>query len=296
MRADAALSLRRLALAALALPALGFGPCADERERPRLASGPIERSAAAGSVAIAVAGGPSPEQALLRELYAQALSAAGFDVERAGPLAQRRGVAALRQGRIDGYPAYARNGHSPAARGLTALARTPFSSGTALAVRAGTAARLELERISDLGDDAGELTLYGPPGCRRRGGCLDVLREVYGLSFRRFVAVREELRHEPLRKRLGDVSLVRATDPQLGRNGLVVLADDGNAFARRPATLVVRERVARRGGRALRAAVSKVAAGLTNEVMQELRARVELDQRSARSVASDYLRDAGLVR
>jgi len=60
-------------------------------------------------------------------------------------------------------------------------------------------------------------------------------------------------------------------------------------------TLVVNsERL--KAGTGLSDPVEKVQKGLTDEVMQELNARVDLDKKTPEAVAGEYLRESGLVQ
>ncbi len=87
------------------------------------------------------------------------------------------------------------------------------------------------------------------------------------------------LRHEVLTKGQADVSIVFTTDPQNKREGFVLLEDDKGMFPPYNSTFVVRNDVVEKAGPDLaedrRAWSSK---GLTDEVMQELNARVDLDK------------------
>ena len=60
-------------------------------------------------------------------------------------------------------------------------------------------------------------------------------------------------------------------------------------------TLVLRRSVVQRAGPDLERTIRLVNSQLTAPNMQELNARVDLDQRSARAVAHEFLRQTGLV-
>ena len=61
-------------------------------------------------------------------------------------------------------------------------------------------------------------------------------------------------------------------------------------------TLVVRDDVLKKAGPDLEKVVAQVKKGLTDEVMQELNARVDLDKKTPKEVASEYLRESGLIQ
>ena len=158
-----------------------------------------------------------------------------------------------------------------------------------------TADKYSLQKISDLEPVAGKLTLYGSPECRQRLDCLLGLEQVYGLKFKKFVPVDLALRHEVLKKGQADVSIVFTTDPQNKREGFVLLEDDKGMFPPYNSTLVVRNDVIEKAGPDFAKTVDMVSKGLTDEVMQELNARVDLDKQTPADVAGQYLQESGLT-
>ncbi len=103
------------------------------------------------------------------------------------------------------------------------------------------------------------------------------------------------LRHEVLTKGQADVSIVFTTDPQIKREKFVLLEDDKDMFPPYNSTLVVRDQTIEQAGPDLEEVVGQVNEGLTDEAMQELNARVDLDKETPKAVASQYLQETGLV-
>jgi osmoprotectant transport system substrate-binding protein len=261
------------------------------------------------------------EQKILGEIFAQGLEAAGYKVEKELNLGdEKTALAALEDGEISAYPEYtgtallsffevpseglpsdpqqayeqARDGF--AERDLTAFPPTPFTSSNEVAMTKETQERLGgITKISELEEHAGDLTLYGSPECRQRRDCLLGLQDVYGLEFRRFVPVAIDLRHQVLEQGRADLSIVFTTDPQIQRNQEVLLEDDKGMFPPYNSTLVVRNDVVEQAGDDLPRVIEQVEAGLTDEVMQELNARVDLDKETPEAVATAYLRESGLI-
>jgi osmoprotectant transport system substrate-binding protein len=261
------------------------------------------------------------EQKVLGEIFAQGLAAAGYRVRKQLDLGDENvALKALRAGRIDAYPEYTgtaltsffgvRSSDIPkdprrafqearagfARMGLTAYPPTPFTSSNEVAVTQRTAKKYNLTSISELSRVAGRLTLYGPPECRRRLDCLLGLEQVYGLRFEKFVPVAIDLRHEVLNTGRADVSIVFTTDPENKRDNIVLLRDDRRMFPPYNSTLVVRDRTAERAGADLPRTLAKVERRLNAPEMQELNARVDLDQKAPAEVASEYLREEALVK
>ena len=83
-----------------------------------------------------------------------------------------------------------------------------------------------------------QATLYGSPECRQRLDCLLGLEQVYGLQFKRFVPVAPPSATRCSTAGRADVSIVFTTDPQIKRDGEVLLVDDKGMFPPYNSTLV----------------------------------------------------------
>jgi osmoprotectant transport system substrate-binding protein len=316
-------SARRAALAPLLAVALLVGACGGDDD-PGTArdpgNGTIRHQERNEATTITVGSKDFTEQKVLGEIYAQGLEAAGYRAERRLDLEDETVARrALDEGAIDGYPEYTGTAlltlcdvptrevpKDPvqafeatrecfARDGLTAFPPTPFTNSNEVGVTRATATEHGLVRISDLRRVDQDFTLYGTPECRRRADCLAGLRSVYGLRFARFVPVDSGRRHEVLRDGGEIASIVFTTDPQNRREDIVLLEDDRGMFPPYNSTLVVRDEVARQAGPDLPRVLEMLQARLTDEVMQELNARVDLDAEAPRDVAAGYLEAAGLV-
>jgi osmoprotectant transport system substrate-binding protein len=319
---------RWLILLALLVAALAVAGCGDDNGDGGSGAADTSKDTQAGiqkndknaSTKITIGSKNFTEQKVLGEVYAQALSAAGYDVSTQLNLGdEKTALKALEGGDISAYPEYtgtallsffgftadklpsdeataydeAKAGF--AKKNLTALEPTPFVSSNEVAVTKETADKLGLEKISDLKGKSQDLTLYGSPECRQRLDCKLGLEQVYGLKFKKFVPVAIDLRHEVLKKGQADVSIVFTTDPQNKREGFVLLEDDKGMFPPYNSTLVVRNDVLQKAGPDFEKVVNQVTKGLTDEVMQELNARVDLDKSTPEDVAGQYLKETGLV-
>jgi len=285
------------------------------------AASAIKEDPANASTTITVGSKNFTEQKVLGEIYAQALQAAGYKVKKELNLGDEKTAhKAVKDGQIDAYPEYTgtallsffgyKSNKLPknptkayqaakfgfASEGLTAFPPTPFTSSNEVAVTKETAQKYGLKKISDLSKVASKLTLYGSPECRQRLDCLLGLQQVYGLKFKKFVPVDIALRHEVLNKGQADVSIVFTTDPQIKREGEVLLQDDKGMFPPYNSTLVMRNAVAKKGGTKLNDLITKVNKGLTAPAMQELNARVDLDKKTPEEVGSEYLSESGLTQ
>jgi osmoprotectant transport system substrate-binding protein len=316
-------------LAMLMLASLSLAACGDDDDdsagnsdttTEKAASEAIVSNPDNKSTTITVGSKNFTEQKVLGEIFAQAFEAAGYTVDTQLNLGdETTALKAVESGEIDAYPEYTgtalgsffgvKSDEIPkdpeqafedakagfAEKGLTALPPTPFTSSNEVAVTQETADEFDLEKISDLEAEAENLTLYGSPECRQRQDCLLGLQEVYGLEFKKFTPVDIALRHEVLTKGQADLSIVFTTDPQIKREGFVLLEDDKGMFPPYNSTLVVRDETIEEAGPDLADAAGMVEKGLTNEVMQELNARVDLDKKTPKQVATEYLRESGLI-
>jgi osmoprotectant transport system substrate-binding protein len=322
---------RWLVLLMLLVAALAAAGCGDDDDddggngggastSEEAAAGQIQENPDNSATEITIGSKNFTEQKILGEIYAQALEAAGYTVKKELNLGdEKTALAALEAGEISAYPEYtgtallsffgfkadevpkdedqafeeAKKGF--AKKNLTALPPTPFVSSNEVAVTQETADKLGLQKISDLEGKSQDLTLYGTPECRQRLDCLLGLQEVYGLEFKKFVPVAVYLRHEVLSKGQADVSIVFTTDAQNKREGFVLLEDDKGMFPPYNSTLVVRDDVLEEAGPDLEKTVALVNEGLTDEVMQELNARADLDKETFEAVAGQYLEESGLT-
>jgi osmoprotectant transport system substrate-binding protein len=259
------------------------------------------------------------EQFVVAELYAGALEAAGFKVERKINLGTTL-VAheAVRTGAIDIYPEYTGTGlyavmkaqgvtetdpakihemvkaHYEREYKLTWLKPSNVNNGYAIIVRPETAREMNLKTLSDLPKAAPKLKLgAGPEFADRRDG-IKGLKEVYGIEFRefrQFAALR--LRYEALAQKQIDVTNGYATDWQIAAEKFAALDDDKKLFPPYYLAPVVRLDVAA-NPKAVEA-LEKVGAAIDNTVMQELNRQVEVDKKEPRQVAAAFLKAKGIV-
>jgi osmoprotectant transport system substrate-binding protein len=303
----------------LALAACGEddGDGGDSRAAESAAIRPNPKNA---STTIRVGSKNFTEQKVLGEIYAQGLQAAGYKVSRKLSLGNEKAAQkALLSGEVDGYPEYtgtallslcgvdaSRVPKDPseayqnarkcfAKKSLTAYPPTPFTSSNEVAVTQQVADAHGLQQISDLAKVDGQFTLFGSPECAGRTDCLKGLEEIYGLKFKQFSQVSVDERHAVLDRGDNIASIVFTTDPQNRRSGIVLLEDDKGMFPPNNSTFVVRDEVAAKAGPDLERIIGLLQTGLTDEVMQELNARVDIDQESPGAVARAYLQQARLI-
>jgi glycine betaine/choline ABC-type transport system substrate-binding protein len=282
----------------------------------------IQRNAANADVSLTVGSKNFTEQFILGEIYAQALQAAGYKVKKDLNFGSEQiAFRALKRGDLDAYPEYtntaltsffgvkvtdipddaqqavedARNDF--AKEGLVAFDPAPFNSANAVGMLKKKADELGVKTVSDLKGKSQDLTLYGSPECRQRPDCLVGLQQNYGLKFKRFVPVDIGLRYEVLDKGQADLSIIFTTDAQLStRNDVVTLEDDKHVFPPGNPVFVARQQVVDKAGPDLQKTVESVQKGLTEKVVRELNARVDVDREEPSKVARAYLRESGYIQ
>jgi osmoprotectant transport system substrate-binding protein len=261
------------------------------------------------------------EQFVVAELYAAALEAAGFKVERKINLgATLIAHEALRTGAIDLYPEYTGTGLAAVIRAqgptesdpekayqavkafyekeykLTWLKPSAVNNGHVMVVRRETAQAMNLKTLSDLAKVSGKMKIgAGPEFGDRRDG-LKGMKEVYGIEFgefRPFAAL--SLRYEALLRRQIDIANGFATDWQIAAEKFAALKDDKNLFPPYYLAPVVRLDTVAGNAKAVEALL-RVGSLIDNPTMQELNRQVEVDKKEPRAVAAAFLKAKGVIR
>ncbi|MEY2442493.1 MAG: osmoprotectant transport system substrate-binding protein opuBD [bacterium] len=273
----------------------------------------------ASSVSLKVGSKNFTEQYILGEIYAQALQAAGYKVSKDLNLGSELvAYKALKQGAIDAYPEYtgtsltsffkvkiedvpkdAQQAYTDAKAdyakvGITALPPTPFENTYRMAVTKAKAKQLgNPTKISDLKAKASSMTVNGFPECRQRIDCLLGVEQAYGLKFKKFLP--GENKFQILDNGDADIAFVFTTDGALSSGKYVVLDDDKSIFPPYNISLTVRDSAAKKLGAAGQAVVIRVQKYMTEEIMQELNARVDIDKQEPKAVAAEYLKNFGFT-
>jgi len=279
----------------------------------------IESNADNEGVKLTIGSKNFTEQIVLGEIYAQGLEAAGYDVDTDLNLGSETvALQALKAGEISGYPeyvstaltsffdtppedvpgnaddAYAQVQTDLEKDGIEAFPPTPFQSANAVGLLTSKADELGVDKISDLEGKSQDLKLYGSPECRQRVDCLVGLEDNYGLDFASFTPVDIGLRYEVLDKKQADLSIVFTTDAQLGvSDEYTILDDDKGLLPAGNVVFLTDKKTVEEAGPDYRSTIEEVQSGLTEKVMQELDARVDIDKETPEDVAADYLKSAG---
>jgi osmoprotectant transport system substrate-binding protein len=183
------------------------------------------------------------------------------------------------------------------ASGVSVLDMARAENENGIVVAADTAARYDLEDISDLREHAAEMSFGGPPECTERPLCLPGLEQTYGLRFERFVPLDPggPTTVAALTEGDIDVALLFTTDPHLTSRDLVLLRDDRRLQPAENIVPIVRSSVLERFGNGLRNSLRAVSNRLTTPVLRRLNFLVDVRERDPGEVARRWLIRQGLV-
>ena len=319
---------RIVALPTVVLAITGLVACGSDNNKDKSStsaggstSGVIEKNPDNAGKTITVGSKNFTEEFILGNIYAQALKAAGYKVKTQLNLGSEQiANRAVKSGQVDAYPEYtstaltsffkvkiadapkdANKAYEQAKAdyakvGLTALPPTPFNDAQAVGMTKKKADELGIKTISDLKPKAKDIVFAGTPECKQRVDCLLGLQQIYGLKFKKFTPVDIAQRYKTADSGQAQLIEVFTTDGQLAGGKYVVLTDDKHIFPPYNATLVVKDSALKKAGPDLQKVVEQVQKGMTTEVMQELNSRVDIDKQEPKDVASEYLKETGLIK
>jgi osmoprotectant transport system substrate-binding protein len=315
--------VRHRSLAALAvLVACGTAACGtgDVDVAAAMQDAPARAAADEPAGPITVGSFDFTESRIVAEIYARALEASGFPVDRAPGVAAREVLEpALEQGLVDLVPEYAGTAlafltgdpSAPSAdaavtherlvdayadRNVVVLDGAEAQNQNALVVRRETAEQQGLADISDLSPAAANMVLGGPPECPSRPLCLLGLRDVYGLRFERFVPldVGGPVTIAALEGGEIDVAVLFTADrPNIG-DQMTFLVDDRGLQPAENITPVLRQDVLRAHGAELERRINEVTRRLKTADLAGLVRRANVDREDPARLADAWLREAGL--
>ena len=297
----------------LALTACGSGddPLATDPAAPSedATSGTGEAGESTGGGEVIVGSANFPENVLLAEIYAAALSDAGVEVTTRLNIGSREAyMAGLEDGSIDLIPEYTgglatylnpeitvtsseevlAEAQDNLPEGLQLLEISEAEDKDSLVVTQETADELGLASIADLEPHAGDLVLGGPPEFESRPNGVDGLREVYGLEFAEFrsLAAGSNLTVQALVNGQVDAANIFTTDPAIEENDFVVLEDPESIFAAQNVVPLIRSDAV---NGTVEEALDAVSAALTVENLTEMMVQVISDGQAPADVAREFV-------
>jgi len=268
--------------------------------------------------AVSIGSAGFPEAALVAEIYAQALEAQGFTVDRHLELGERPAVrSAFDSGDINLAPDYlgglaslleaevtsdADATHDALVAALeeigqTALDYSPGTDADGFAVRQETADDLSLATMTDLAGVADQLVWGLATGCPDNPVCGPALNDVYGIDISTLET--ESLNPcspeiaESLNNSAIDVAQVCTTQAEIAAFNFVLMEDDGGMAPAQNLVPVMTQELADAGGDTLANALNAVTELLTTEELTNLNQQIA-EQESYEDIASQWLSDNAL--
>jgi osmoprotectant transport system substrate-binding protein len=325
MRIARTLALGASVLVLASACATGGGSSSAPSTGPSAAPAASTGGAAASDPTIKVGSDGFYEAKLMAEIYAQALEAAGYKVDRTGIGMGARKVSApaLESGQIDLKPeyigsglAYYQNGAQtgdPAANqkalqailaakggGITVLDYSPAADQNAFVVRPETASQLKLAKMSDLTAVQAQLKFGVATDCATNPVCGPALKAAYGLDLSNAtkLAACDTPMVQALKGKTIDVGELCSTQPDIAVNGWVVLTDDKQTQpADNLAPLVRNDLLGKLADKAgFEKILNAVSAAMDTATLTDLGKQVSVDNKDIAVVAKAWLQSKSLVK
>ncbi len=305
---------RMLALGAVLL-ALTISACT-----PGGGSTSPSASASAGKPTVTVGSAGFDESALVAEIYAQALEAHGYTVNRHLQLGERPVVqAALASNQVNLVPEYLGGLGSSlgaaissdaqatfdalqaklAEKSLVALNFSPGTDADGFVLRQETATTLSLATMSDLAKVAGQLVWGLAPGCPDNPVCGPGLKSTYGIDISKLqvqsLPACSGQMAQSLNSSAIDVAQVCTTQPDIQTFNFVLLKDDKGLQPAQNIVPVARKDLLDAAPADFEATLNAVSAKLTTAELTKLNVAVSVNQVSLANAAHQWLTDNGLI-
>jgi len=277
-------------------------------------SSPSPATYPAGTGSITIGSAAFPENVLLADIYAGAMSAKGVKVSKKLQIGERPVyIKALQDGSIDMVPEYSGSILSYFDKSATATAPNAVYAAlqqklpTTLAVlnyaqaqdndtivvTQDTAKKYNLRTLADLCPVAGQLTLGAPKQFETRPDGVPALKSIYGISFKAFkpLDVGGPVTVSSLKNGQVDAADLFSTDPAIKGNNFVALTDSRNQFA---AQNIVPLATKAKITQTIADAANAVSAKLDTDTLAGLVAKVQNDKQDPEAVAKAWLSQNGL--
>jgi len=285
-------------------------------------SGSPSESAAGNKPDVSVGSADFWEAAVTAEMYAQALEAKGYTVERHLEIGERPAVhAAFDADEINLIPEYL-GGLSGQGLGIEELSSDPqeawdnmqdalankgwvsfdFSPGTdadGFAVRQETADEFGLETMSDVAEVADQLVWGVAEGCPTNPVCGPGLKDTYGIDLATLQVESLPPCSTDIATSLNDsaidVAQVCTTQPEIGSMNLVLLTDDKHLQPAQNLVPIASKDLADAGGAELADTLNAITAKLTTEALTQLGVSIVVNHEEIADVARQFLQDNSLI-
>lgn len=179
--------------------------------------------------------------------------------------------------------------------GMSWVGMMGFNNTYGIAVRTEIADQYNLKTLSDLAAVAPQLVFGANYDFFERLDGFDALCQAYGLQFKDTVDMEMGLKYDAIRQKEIDVVNAFTTDGQLSASNVTVLADDKGFYPSYMCGFVVRDEVLAAHPELLDV-FKKVENILTDAKMAAMNYQVEVEGQDPAAVATNFLKEAGLVK
>lgn len=178
---------------------------------------------------------------------------------------------------------------------LLMLNQLGFNNTYTLSIRRDTAVMYNLKTISDLAKVASLLTMGASIESLNREDSVRGITRVYGMNFKREVAVEGSLRYTAIENNEIQVTDAFSTDGLTMKYDLLVLEDDLEFFPSYHSAVIISQNTADKYPNLL-TVLDMLSGKLSDDRMRALNYRVDVLQEDPQIVAMDFLKEAGLVK
>jgi osmoprotectant transport system substrate-binding protein len=307
---------RTLALGAASL-ALILSACA-----PGGSGGSPSGSAAATKPTVKVGSAGFWEAAVVGEMYAQALEAKGYTVERHLEIGERPAVhSALTSDQVNLIPEYlgglagqglgienlasdateaiANMQDALATKGWVVYDASPGTDSDGFAVRKETADANDLTTMSDLAAVASDLVWGVAEGCPDNPVCGPGLKSVYGIDLSTLEVETLPACSTDIATSLSDAAIdvaqVCTTQPEIATMNFVLLQDDKHLQPAQNLIPVASKALADAAPADFAATLNAIQAKLTTDALTQMGAAINIQHDEIADVAQKFLQDNGLL-
>ncbi len=285
------------------------------------ASQTVAGATAAPNVTIKIGSDGFYESQLMAEIYAQALEAKGYKIDRSGMGLGTRKVtaAALESGKIDVKPEYIGSGLAfysgkatgdPATNlsnlqqilkgkggGITVLNFSPAADQNAFVVTQATATKFNLNDLAQAAAIKPALKFGVATDCSTNPVCAAALKSTYGIDVSNALPLSacDQPMVEALKAGTIQVGELCSTQPDIAQNGWIVLADSKHTQpADNIAPLVRDDLLAKVDKTSFEAILNAVSAKMTTDELTKLNAEYVFQKTDIPTIAKQWLSSVGL--
>lgn len=170
-----------------------------------------------------------------------------------------------------------------------------FNNTYTMAVTKDIAKKYNLNTISDLAKVSNELTIGPTMEFTNRVDGLKGLKSEYNMEFKDIKPIDGGLRYNALNNHESDVIDAFTTDGLIEKFDLKLLKDDKGYFPPYDAVTIIRSKTLEKYPE-LKGILAKLDGKLTDDKMRKLNYKVDIEKKSAKDVAIEFLKSEGLIK